>query len=66
VDRPRYTTKAFPALAGDTVPVSFRCPRPVLERFDAAIAAAEGVANRTDALQDAAVLWTLLEEGEKA
>jgi hypothetical protein len=61
-DRRRYTTKSFPAMKGETDPLSFRCPRAVVELLDAEIAKEKpGIANRTDALQDAVVVWLMIE-----
>ena len=61
--RPRWTTRANPHLAGDTVVLTFRCPRPVANVIDGLVAARRpGIDTRTDALQDAVVLWARLEE----
>jgi hypothetical protein len=62
-DRRRYTVKAFPAMAGDTVTRSFRLPRAVDELLTAKVAEKpQGIESRTDALQDAVVCWLLMEE----
>jgi hypothetical protein len=58
----RYTTRANPALHGDTVTVSFRLARPVADLLDAEVAKGKaGIENRSDALQDATVIWLMLE-----
>jgi hypothetical protein len=63
-ERRRYTVKAFPAMAGDTVTRSFRLPRSVDDLLTAEIAKGKpGIESRTDALQDAVVVW-LMTEGE--
>lgn len=65
MSRTRFTARNFPNL-GQTKVVSVRVPASVLERFERAAEAAEGIETRTDALQDAMVVWTLLEEQEAA
>lgn len=63
--RRRYTARANPHLAGDTVPVTVRFPRSVLEVVDGLVGTRPGIETRTDALQDAAVVWVLLEEHDQ-
>lgn len=63
--RRRYTARANPQLAGDSVLVSFRCPRVVVENVRAKIGR-PGIETFTDAGQDALVVWAMLEEAEEA
>jgi hypothetical protein len=50
-------------MAGNSVPLSFRVSKDVADLLDERIAAKPaGITNRTDALQDALVVWLLLEE----
>jgi hypothetical protein len=58
----RYTSRANPKLHGDTVTVSFRLARPVAELLELEVAKGkDGIENRSDALQDAVVIWLMLE-----
>lgn len=63
--RPRFTARQYPHLSGDTVPVTVRYPRAILEHIDRLVGR-PGIRTRTDALQDAAVVWALLEEQAQA
>jgi hypothetical protein len=66
-ERRRYTAKAFPSMAGDTVSRSFRLPVAVDALLTAEIEKGKpGIASRTDALQDAVVVWLMLEGVEDA
>lgn len=47
---------------GDTKVLSFRVPTAAYEMFEARVGEAEGIANKTEGLQDAMVVWCLLEE----
>lgn len=65
--RRRYTVRENPGLAGDSVMLAFRCPKPVAASLDELVAEGRpGIESRTDALQDAVVVWQLLEEHERA
>lgn len=55
----RYLFKDFP---GPTVTLSFRVPETASMLLTEAVAEAEGIDNRTEALQDAMVKWIMLEE----
>lgn len=55
----RYTFRDFP---GPTVTLSFRVPETASLLLTEAVKEAEGIANRTEALQDAMVKWIMLEE----
>ena len=56
---PRYSFRDVP---GPTVTVSFRIPEVAALILEELLPEAEGVTNRTEALQDALVKWIMLEE----
>lgn len=63
MSRRRYTARANPGLQGETVPWSVRMPKAVADEVDAMIARGRpGIETRSDAVQDAVVVWAMLEE----
>lgn len=62
-ERRRYTRKQFPNQGPAAVTLSFRVSEAVAELLDARIATKpNGITNRSDALQDATVIWLMLED----
>lgn len=61
--RPRLTVRANRDIGGDLMVLTFRAPKDYTARLDAIVATGHnGIATRTDALQDALGVWLLLEE----
>lgn len=59
----RYSFKDTP---GPSVTISFRVPEVAAMILEELLPEAEGVANRTEAMQDAFVKWVMLEELERS